>query len=139
SMRRATVIFLASASALLGACGGGSGGGPISTPPPAPGPTPSPTPAPTPTPTPPPTTVYTPPEVERPAPPYSLEPTTTGTLAEALESPQDFRTGAMQVEWDRVDGWLSTRNSRYGYDQNLRFSTKPDGEGVYTVYNAPGG
>src|SRR5690606_23253035 len=79
------------------------------------------------------------PPVESPAPPYSRAPTTTGTLAEALQSPQDFRTGAMKVDWDRVDGWLTTINRPYGFDSNLRFFTKPGGDGIYTVYNAPGG
>lgn len=153
-MRSIAGLWLASACAMLAACGGGSGGGPVSTPPPpapAPSPTPSPapTPAPTPTPTPTPTPVYTPPAVESPAPPHSLAPTTTGTLTEALKTPQDFRTGSTQVEWDRVEGWLTTRNSVYGQDERLRFFSTPD-EGAsdhdhsyhsaqFAAYNAPGG
>lgn len=95
----------------------GCGGGINSTPtPPSPAPSPSPTPV---------TVGETPPE---------LPPTLTGTLAQAYQTDQDFRTGSTEIVEDIEAGTLQTRNKAYQSSTGIRLYYDKS-TGTYTVSN----
>lgn len=125
-MRYRSRVAVGAAMILVG-CGGGSVN---STPAPV---TPSPTPAPTPTPTPTPTPMPAP--TPTPTPPPTLPPTTSGTLADAYKSDQDFRTGSAEVI--ATPDLFQTRNGLYSASSGLRLYYDA-ATSTYTVSNATG-
>lgn len=129
---------LLAACALLGACGGGGGVG--STPPPAPSPTPSPSPTPTPSPAPTPAPTPTPSAyiLDRPAPPTVIDQASSGTLKEALQSPQGFLTGSLELDANYSTGWLTSVNREYGSPDSLKLYVDPT-ERTDTAYDALAG
>ncbi len=65
-----------------------------------------------------------------------MAPPLTGTLVDALLSPQGFRTGSISIDLNYYTGFLSTRNALYGRDSNPRLFNDPSNGGRYTLYNA---